>query len=205
MIEPRRSIAGRRKRSLNGRCSSTSSSVNGFSPPYTERRCCTISAVLLDGVRARPMKIISTPSPANSASTAGLISYLDRDHTLDDQVTDEDHGASDDQQDPADDAVEHRPEIRRSDEVHEGGQHDWKERDQGARGASLCRQGRDLTFDPDPLANRIGDVVEDLREVSTDRSVDRIRGGHEVEVRAHDALGDVLQRLIRRATEAHLP
>src|SRR5450631_175197 len=109
--------------------------VSCFSPipplPYTERRRWTISAVLPDGVRARPTKIISTPSPTTTARRkVGLISsYLDRDHATNDQVADEDHEGSENDQPPSDDALEHRSEVSRSDEVHEGGQHDRKEGD----------------------------------------------------------------------------
>src|SRR5450759_4969593 len=133
MIEPRRSIEGRRNRSLNGRCSSTSSRVSCFSPtpplPYTERRRWTISAVLPDGVRARPMKIISTPSPTTTARRRVVLisSYLDRHDATNDEVADEDHEGSDGKQDPPDDALEHRPEVTWSDEVHEAGKHDWEE------------------------------------------------------------------------------
>src|SRR5712672_2580772 len=144
-----------------------------------------MAAVLVDGVRARPMKIISTPRPANKASISGVISsYLDRDHATNDQVSDEDHERSKDEQPPTDDAREHRPEVGRRHEEQEG--------DQRARRARLRGQRRDLTLDPHPLADRVSDVVQDLSQVSTDRAVDRVSGRYEVEVRAGDALGDVL-------------
>src|SRR5450759_909727 len=149
MTEPRRSIAGRRNRSLNGLCSSTASRVSCFSPtpplPYTERRRWTISAVLPDGVRARPMKIISTPSPTTTARRRVVLisSYLDRDHATNDEVADEDHEGADGEQNPADDALEHRSEVGWSDEVHEGGEHDGKECDQGSGCSCLGRQCRD--------------------------------------------------------------
>src|ERR1700674_2751469 len=207
---PRRSMDGRRKRSLKGLCSSTSSSVRALSavppPPYAVSRCCTISAVFRDGVRARPMKIISTPKPAISANRSVLFncSYLDRDHAPDDQVANEDHEGADHDQDPADEVLEHWPEVRRRDKVHEGGEHDGQEGDQGSRRSRLSGQRRDLTFDPYALADGVGDVVKDLREVPTDCAMDRVGGGDEVEVGAHDALGDVRQRLVRRAAQVHL-
>src|SRR5260370_31063105 len=101
------------------------------------------------------MKIISTPRPTTTASrTVVLIrSYLDGDHSPDDQVADEDHETADDQQDPADEALEHRPEVRRRDEVHEGGEHDGQERDQRSPPSCLTGQRRDLTLDPHSLPN----------------------------------------------------
>src|SRR6266850_2920006 len=151
------------------------------------------------------MKIISTPRPANRASISGVMSsYLDRDHATNDQVTDEDHERSKDQERPADDARELRPEIGRRDEEHEGCEYDGQEGDQGSRRTRLRGQSRDLTLDPDALADGVRDVVEDLRQVSTDGAVDRISGRHEVEVSAGDALGDVLQSLVGRSTEVHL-
>src|ERR1700682_2799164 len=184
-IDPSFSIAGRITRSLKGPFSSTSASVSGFSPPYTERRCWTICAVLVLGVRARPMKMISTPSPQNSESNRTvLISNLDRDHAPDDHVADKDHEGPEHDQSPADDAFEHRPEVARGDEVHEGGEDDGQERNQGSRGSGLCGQGRNLSLETDPFPDRIGNVVEDLGQVATHCAVDRIGRGHEVEVGA---------------------
>src|ERR1700680_471255 len=133
---------------------------------------------------------MSTARPAINATTRVMSSYLDGDHSPDDQVTDEDHENADRDQDPADEVLEHGPEIGWGDEVHEHGQHDGQECDQGARGPGLGGQGRDLALDPNPLADRVGDVVQNLREVYTDRPVDRVRGGHQVEVRAGNSLGD---------------
>src|SRR5712664_3930867 len=121
---PSLSIIARRNRSLNGLDSSTSSMVSGFSPPYTERRCWTICAVLVCGVRAMPRKMMKIPIPTANARTGIICSYLDRDHATDDQVADEDHEDTDRDQDPADEVVEHRPEVARRHEEHERGEHD---------------------------------------------------------------------------------
>ena len=61
-----------------------------------------------------------------------MSSNLDGDHAPDDQVADENHERADRDQDPADEVLEHGPEISRRHEVHEHGQHDGQERDQGA-------------------------------------------------------------------------
>ena len=65
---------GLTKRSLNGRCSSISSSVIGFSPPYVCSRACTMSAVFIEGRMARPMKNRRMP-PASTAPNTRVILY----------------------------------------------------------------------------------------------------------------------------------
>ena len=117
--------------------------------------------------------------------------YLDGDHAPDDQIAEEDHETAYRDQDPADDAAEHRPEVGRGHEVHECREHDRQEGDQGARRSGLRGQGRDLTLDAHALADRVGDVVEDLGQVSTDGAVDGVRGRDQVEVLRHNTLGDV--------------
>src|ERR1700694_6218332 len=139
---------------------------------------------------------MSTARPAIIATTRSISSYLDGDHSPNDEVADEYHENADRDQHPPDEVLEHRAEIGWRHEVHEHRQHDRQERDQSAGGPCLCCQGRDLALDPDPLTNRVRDVVQDLRQVSTDRPVDRVRGGDEVEVGAGDTLGDVLKSLV---------
>src|SRR5438093_3720175 len=165
-----------------------------------------MSAVLAAeaALREKPMKTMKIPSPTTSASRGIIGLYLDVDHSLDDQVAYEDHETADRQQDPADDASEHRPEICRRHEVHERRQHDGQGGDQRARRSRLSGQRRDLALYPYALADGVRDVVEDLGQVATDRAVDRVGRRHEVEVGADHALGDVHQRLVGRATEVHL-
>src|SRR5467141_2361790 len=187
MMLPNRTRAGRRKRSVNGRCSSTSSSVIGLaSPPapYTCRRCWTMRAVSTFGVRARPRKMMKIPRPTASAKIVIISSYLDCDHATNDQVADGD-------QRPTDKALEHRPEVSGRNEVHESREHDRQESDQRARRSGLSGEGRDLALDADALPDCVRDVVEDLGQVATNRAVDRVSRCHQVEVRAGDALGDV--------------
>ena len=65
--------------------------------------------------------------------------------------------------------VEHRiHEVGRGDE-QEAGQADRQEADHVARQALLRGQGADLALDPDALADRERDRVEDLGEVAADR------------------------------------
>src|SRR5437867_817771 len=72
-----------------------------------------MSAVLAAeaALRANPMKMMKIPSPTTSASSGIIALYLDGDHSPDDQVAYEDHETADCQQDPADDASEHRPKY----------------------------------------------------------------------------------------------
>src|SRR5437879_13739052 len=118
------SMLGRRNRSVNGRCSSTSSMVSGFSPPYTERRCCTIWAVFTCGVRAMPKKMMKIPRPTARARIGSIRSYLYRDDATNYQVADEDHEGSNRDQGPAVEAFEHGPEVGWRHEVHEGRKHE---------------------------------------------------------------------------------
>src|SRR5438034_5539705 len=153
------------------------------------------------------MKIINTPSattPARSSVVVFMGLDLDRHDAADDQVADEDHERADGKEDPTDDASEHRLEIGRRHEEHERREQDRQRRDDGARGFGLRGQGLNLALDAHPLPDCVRDVVQDLGEVATDRAVDRVRGRHQVEVRARDALGDVRQRLVGRAAEVHL-
>src|SRR4029077_7482276 len=108
-----------------------------------------MSAVLAAeaALRAKPRKTMKIPSPTTRARRGIIGLYLDGDHSPDDQVADEDHESADRQQDPADDASEHRPEVRRRHEVHERREDDGQGRDQRARRSRLSRQRRDLALD----------------------------------------------------------
>src|SRR5436189_6440405 len=123
-------------------------------------------------MRERSMMTMKMPSPTTSACWGIICRYLDGDHSPDDQVAYEDHETADCQQDPADDASEHRPEICRRHEVHERREHDGQGRDQRAGRSGLSGQRRDLALDPYALPDRVRDVVEDLGQVAADRSVD---------------------------------
>src|SRR6266849_9436955 len=135
-----------------------------------------MSAVLAApaALRAKPRKTMKIPSPPTSASRGIIGLYLDGDHAPDDQVAYEDHETADCQQDPADDASKHRPEICRRHEVHERRKHKWQGRDQRARRSGLSGQRRDLALDTHALADRVRDVVEDLGQVATDSAVNRV-------------------------------
>src|SRR5258706_13499786 len=77
-----------------------------------------------------PRKMMKIPIPTASARIGSIRSYLDRDHAADDQVANEDHEGADREQDPADEVLEHRPEVAWGYEIHERGQHDRQGRDQ---------------------------------------------------------------------------
>src|SRR5258708_39222544 len=90
-------------------------------------------------LRAKPRKTMKIPSPTTFASRGIIGLYLDGDHSPDDQDAYEDHESADGQQDPADDASEHRPEIIRRHEVHERRENEGQCGDQRARPS--CRVG----------------------------------------------------------------
>ena len=99
---------------------------------------------------------------------------------------------------------EHRVhEAGRGDE-QEAGEADRQEADDVARQPLLGGQGPDLALDPDPLADRVGDRVEDLGEVAADLVLDRDGGRHELEVVRPHAADHVLERLVERQAEVHL-
>src|SRR2546428_9835332 len=109
-----------------------------------------------------PMKNISTP-PAQISASRSVVDMkldLDRHDAANDQVADEDHERADRDQDPADDAREHRLEVGWRHEEHEHREQDRERRDDAARRASLRRQGLDLALDAHSLADRVSDVVE---------------------------------------------
>ena len=100
--------------------------------------------------------------------------------------------------------LEHRlHEVRGGDE-QEAGEADRQEADDVARQPLLGGQGPDLALDPDPLADRERDRVEDLGEVAADRVLDVDRGGHQLEVLGPDAADHVLHRLLERQAEVDL-
>ena len=99
---------------------------------------------------------------------------------------------------------EHRVhEPGRGDE-QEAGQGDRQEADDVARQALLRGQGPDLALDADPLADRVGDGVEDLGEVAADLVLDRDGRGHQLEVVRPDAADHVLERLVERQAQVDL-
>ena len=99
---------------------------------------------------------------------------------------------------------EHRlHEAGRGDE-QEAGQADRQEADDVARQALLRGQGPDLALDPDALADREGDRVEDLGEVAADLVLDGDGRGHQLEVVGADAADHVLERLVERQAEVDL-
>src|SRR5260370_8890145 len=97
---------------------------------------------------SKKMKI---PMPTANARIGIIASDLDRDHAPDYEVADEDHEGADRDQDPADEVLEHRAEICRRHEVHERGEHEGQELDEGARCARLGLLGCLLALDAPPL------------------------------------------------------
>ena len=93
--------------------------------------------------------------------------------------------------------------LRRRDE-EEAGEADRQEADDVTRQPLLRGEGLDLALDPDPLADRVRDRVEDLGEVATDRVLDRDGRGHQLQVVRADAPDHVLERLLERQAEVDL-
>ena len=99
---------------------------------------------------------------------------------------------------------EHRfHEAGRGDE-QEAGERDRQEADDVARQALLRGQGPDLALDADPLADGVGDRVEDLGEVAADLVLDGDGRGHQLEVVRPHAADHVLERLLERQAEVDL-
>src|SRR5260370_18292485 len=105
------------------------------------------------------MKIPRATTPANKGS---IWLYLDGDHSPNDQIAYEDHESADRQQDPADDASEHRPEICRRHEVHERREHEWQGRDQRARRSGLSGHRRNPAPDASAPPDRGPEASEEL-------------------------------------------
>ena len=86
----------------------------------------------------------------------------------------------------------------------EPGQADRQEADDVARQPLLRGQGADLALDPDALADRERDRVEDLGEVAADLVLDGDGGRHQLEVVRADATDHVLEGLVERQAEVDL-
>src|SRR6478672_618269 len=212
-IEPEtRFASGRSVRSMNGCWSSSSSRFLACIAPSWVRRAWTGST---DERLVSPRKIRRIAPAATAAmrigTKVGIGSDLDVDDATDEHEADEHHeSAEQEEHDPGRQpedgwrVEEHRlHEVGRGDE-QEPGEADGQEPDDVARQALLGRQRPDLALDPDPLANRVRDRVEDLGEVAADGVLDRDRGGHQLEVVRANAADHVLERLLERQAEVDL-
>ena len=96
--------------------------------------------------------------------------------------------------------------------LHEGRRDDEQEPDQGDRQEGhdvaghplLGGEGADLALDADPLADRVGDGVEDLGEVAAHLVLDRDGRDHQLQVLRADPADEVLQGLLERQAEVDL-
>ena len=70
--------------------------------------------------------------------------------------------------------------------------------------AAHRRQRADLARELLPLADGVGDHVEEPGEAASDLALDRHRGDHEGEVLGADPLGGIGKRLVHRAPEARV-
>ena len=100
--------------------------------------------------------------------------------------------------------LEHWRHERRRDDLHDEHEGDRQKANDVARHALLRRQGPDLTLDPDALANRERDRVEDLREVATDLVLDGDGGDHQLEVLGLNSPDQVGERVIERQAKVDL-
>src|SRR6478752_230326 len=205
-----RAASGRSVRSMNGCWSSSSSRFLACIDPSWESRAWTGST---DEPPARLMKIRRIAPAATAAMTMGrsIGLDLDVDDLADEHEPDEHHESTDDEDDHAGRQAEdlgwrceHRlHEAGRGDE-QEAGQRDRQEADDVARQALLGGQGADLALDPDALADRERDRVEDLGEVAADLVLDGDGRRHQLEVIRADPADHVLERLVERQAEVDL-
>src|SRR5215218_7517974 len=184
-----RLASGRSVRSTRGCWSSSSSRFFACIDPSWVSRACTGSTGELP---ARPTTISRMAPAATSATTIAMGSIqLDLDvHDAPDEHEAHEHGeAADRQNDHAGREaeqrcarIEHRLHEARCRDEQEPGKRDGQEADNVPREALLRGERLDLALDPDPFPDCVRDRVEDLREVATDRVLDRDGGRHELEV-----------------------
>src|SRR3954452_8949694 len=206
-----RPISGRSVRSMNGCWSSSSSRFLACIVPSWVRRAWTGSTGVFP---PSPMTIRRIAPPARPATRRGrsIGSDLDVDDLADQHEADEHHETADREDDhagrkPQDGGWigEHRVHEPGCRDEQEGSEADRQAGDDVARQALLRRQRPDLALDPDALADRVRDGVEDLGEVAADLVLDGDRGRHQLEVVGADAADHVLEGLVERQAEVDLP
>src|SRR4051812_18998785 len=162
---------------------------------------------------ARPIAIMTIATAAAPATKTanGIALDLDVHDLANEEEADAHHYGGEADQDDAqrdpDDLgrlLEHRVEERRRGKEDEEREGERQAADHVARHPLLGRQRPDLALDPDALADREGDRVEDLGEVAADLVLDRDRGGHQLEVLGLHASDHVLDRGVERQAEVDL-
>src|SRR4051812_21459175 len=206
----RRSASGLTVRSKNG-CWSSSSwrSFAVMAPSWVRRARSGSSRVEV----ARPIAIMTIATAAAPATKTanGIALDLDVHDLANEEEADAHHYGGEADQDDAqrdpDDLgrlLEHRVEERRRGKEDEEREGERQAADHVARHPLLGRQRPDLALDPNALADREGDRVEDLGEVAADLVLDRDRCGHQLEVLGLDASDHVLDRGVERQAEVDL-
>src|SRR5258708_18264565 len=196
-LPERRAASGRIVRSKNGCWSSSSWRSFAVIWPSWERRCLSGSS---SRAPARPNAIRITDNAATAATMIPVSMALDLD--VHDLLDEEEAGEHRHQGNPQEDHAhrdpddrgrrdEHRIEKRRCRKVDEEGEEERQRTDDIAGQALLGGQGADLALDPDALADREGDRVQDLGKVAAALVLDRDRRGPELEVLGVHALAHV--------------
>src|SRR5664280_1908931 len=208
----KRLTSGLRVRSRNGCWSSISSRFLACIVPSWVRRAWTGAT---DDPPASPRAMRRIANAAAAAMTIGrtvpIALNLDVHDLADEHEADEHHRGPDAHQDDArrdsgdaDCRVEHRRHEVGGDQEQDDRQADRQECHDVPRDPLLGGERADLPLDADPLADRIGDRVEDLRQVATHLVLDGDCRCHEVQVLGLDPADHVLQRLLEWEAQVDL-
>src|SRR3990172_1180788 len=210
-LPDRRPASGRIVRSKNGCWSSSSSRFFAVIEPSWVRRAWTGSTGALP---ASPKAMRMTAAAATAATMTGRRGIgldLDVHDAADEDEADHHHEQAEaEDDDPGRQAADvdlripHRVEEARRGEEDEAGEAEGQEAHHVARQALLRRQRPDLALDPDSLADRERDRVEDLGKVAADLVLDVDRGGHQLEVVRADAPDHVLHGLVEGQAQVDL-
>src|SRR5664280_3519712 len=208
----KRLTSGFRVRSRNGCWSSISSRFFACIVPSWVSRAWTGST---EDAPASPRAMRRIANAAAAAMTIGravpIALDLDIHDLADEHEADEHHRAADGHQDDArrdpgnaDCRVEHRRHEAGGDQEQDGGQPDRQECHDIPRDPLLGGERANLPFDAYPLADGIGDRIEDLRQVAAHLVLDGDGRCHEVQVLGLDPADHVLQRLLEWEAQVDL-
>src|SRR5665811_1291459 len=206
MLSDRRPASGLIVRSKNGCWSSISSRFLACMVPSWVSRACTGSTAEPPASPSATRMMASAATAAMTTGRSGPIALdLDVHDFPNEHEADEHHGQAHADQDDAcrdpadvDGRVEHRLHEAWRDDEQEAGQADRQERHDIAGDSLLGGERSDLALDPHPLADRVRDRVQDLREVAAHLVLDGDRRRHQVQVLGLDTPNHVLHGLLER-------
>src|SRR5450759_3151320 len=188
MLSDRWPASGLIVRSKNGCWSSISSRFLACMVPSWVSRAWTGSTAEPPASPSATRMMASAAAAAMTTGRSGPIALdLDVHDFPNEHEADEHHRQAHTDQDDA-----------RRDDEQESGQADRQERHHRAGDSLLGGERADLAFDPHPLADRVCDRVQDLREVAAHLVLDGDRRRHQVQVLGLDTPNHVLQGLLER-------